>query len=526
MGRRVVSLWLPRLATERLGRRRVATSPASRPAPARTLATISARQGGVRIVAVNGAAEAAGVAPGMTLANARAVAPGLATTEADPAGERRTLAAIAVWCGRYTPWTAADGGGVWLDITGCAHLFGGETGLLEDLKGRLKSQGFAALAAAADTPGAAWAVARFSAHGGNAMVIIPSGKEETRTALASLPVAGLRLAPAAAEGLGRVGLRRIGDLFELPRAPLAKRFGEVLTRRLDEALGTVEEPILPHRSPSPVRARLAFANPIKHGPAIAGAARHLLAELCRRLEAAHQGVRRLELTLYHTDGSRDRTAIGTSRPMRDAAHLEHLFRDKLEGLDPGFGIEVMVLAAAAVDPLPPTQSGLRVFGRGTADGVSRLIDRLANRLGAAGVVRLHAPPSHLPERACRALSAAHTMNPAASMEDRPVQPRPLHLLLWPESINVIAPTPDDPPAVFHWRRARYRVARAEGPERIAPEWWREAPEDAPAAERRVHDYSRDYFRVEDTQGQRFWLYREGLYRPDRAPRWYMHGLFA
>ena len=518
MGRRVVSLWLPRLATERLGRRRVATSPASRPAAARALATISAHQGGVRVVAVNGAAEAAGVAPGMTLANARAVAPGLATAEADPASERRTLAAIAAWCGRYTPWAAADGGGVWLDITGCAHLFGGETGLLEDLIGGLKSQGFAALAAAADTPSAAWAVARFSAHGGNAMVIVPSGKEETRAALASLPVAGLRLAPAAAEGLGRVGLRRIGDLFELPRAPLARRFGEALTRRLDEALGTVEEPISPRRPPSPVRARLAFAEPIKHGAAIAGAARHLLGELCRKLEAAHQGARRIELTLYRTDGSRDGTAIGTSRPMRDAAHLEHLFRDKLEGLDPGFGIEVMVLAAAAVDPLPPTQSGLRVRGRGTEDGVARLVDRL----GAAGVVRLHARPSHIPERACRALPAAHTMNPAASMENRPAQARPLHLLPWPEPIDVIAPIPDDPPAVFRWRRARYRVARAEGPERIAPEWWREAPEDASAAERRV----RDYFRVEDTQGRRFWLYREGLYRPDRAPRWYMHGLFA
>ena len=476
----------------------------------------------MRIAAINGAAEAVGVAPGMTLANARAVAPGLATAETDPAGERRTLAAIAAWCGRYTPWTAAAGGGVWLDITGCAHLFGGEAGLLEDLIGRLKSLGFEARAAAADTPGAAWAVAHFAAYEENAMVIIPSGEEETRAALAPLPMAGLRLAPASVEGLGRVGLRRIGDLFELPRAPLAARFGEALTRRLDEALGAVEEPISPHRPRSPVRARLAFAEPIKHGAAIAGATRHLLAELCRRLEAVHLGARRLELTLYRTDGSRDGTAIGTSRPMRDAVHLERLFQDKLEGLDPGFGVEVMVLAAGAVDPLPPTQGRLHVRGRGTGDGVARLVDRLANRLGAEGVVRLHVRPSHVPERACRALPAAHNLNPAASMEDRPARPRPLHLLPWPEPIDVIAPIPDYPPAVFRWRRARHRVARAEGPERIAPEWWREALEDAPMEESHV----RDYFRVEDTQGRRFWLYREGLYRPDTAPRWYMHGFFG
>lgn len=497
----------------------------SRPAPARALATVSAEHGGVRIAAVNGAAEAAGVAPGMPLANARAVAPGLVTAAADPAGERRTVVGIAAWCGHYTPWTAADGGGgVWLDITGCAHLFGGEAGLLKDLIGRLKSQGFEALAAVADTPGAVWAAARFATAGGSATVIVPSGKEETRAALAPLPVAGLRLTPATTEGLGRVGLRRIGDLFELPRAPLAARFGEALTRRLDEALGAVEEPISPRRTAPPFQARLAFAEPIQHGAAIAGATRRLLGELCRKLEAAHRGARRLDLTLYRTDGSRDGAAIGTSRPMRDAKHLERLFRDKLEGLDPGFGVEVMVLAAGAVDPLPPTQSGFRAPGRGTGDGVARLVDRLANRLGAQHVVRLHAHPSHIPERACRALPATDDLDDSnvAPAKDRPARPRPLHLLPWPEPIDVIAPIPDDPPAVFRWRRTRHRVARAEGPERIAPEWWREALDDAPPAERRV----RDYFRVEDTQGRCFWLYREGLYRPDWAPRWYMHGLFA
>lgn len=533
-------------------RRRNASGPGWRSEPASAegppLATVTAAQGGLRIAAATPAARAAGVVPGLPLADARALVPGLRTAAADPAGDGRALAALADWCGRYTPWTAVNGGdGVWLDIGGCAHLFGGETALLEDLGGRLDGLGFHGLAAAADTPGAAWAVARFAGHGTGAAIIVPPG--ETRHALVALPVAGLRLPPATVEGLNRVGLRRIGDLLGLPRAPLAARFGETVVKRLDEALGRSDEPISPRRPTPPLRARLAFAEPIGRAEDIGAAARRLLDDLCARLERAHRGARRLELALYRVDGTVVRAHIGTGRPTRDAHHLERLFTEKLEGLDSGFGVEVMVLAATAADPLAPVQGTLHT-GRGMADtagdgdGVARLVDRLGNRLGRERVVRLVPRASHVPERACREVSALAPPVPAGAgsagfprsrrpgkadgVQDsetaggRPAQPRPLHLLPWPEPIEVMAPVPDHPPVMFRWRRRRHRVACADGPERIGPEWWLEEPADAFSPRHRI----RDYYRVEDTEGRRFWLYREGLYRPAVEPAWYLHGFFA
>ena len=534
MERRVVSLWLPSFATDRLTRRRNASGPGWRSEPASAegppLATVTAAQGGLRIAAATPAARAAGVVPGLPLADARALVPGLRTAAADPAGDGRALAALADWCGRYTPWTAVNGGdGVWLDIGGCAHLFGGETALLEDLGGRLDGLGFHGLAAAADTPGAAWAVARFAGHGTGAAIIVPPG--ETRHALVALPVAGLRLPPATVEGLNRVGLRRIGNLLGLPRAPLAARFGETVVKRLDEALGRSDEPISPRRPTPPLRARLAFAEPIGRAEDIGAAARRLLDDLCARLERAHRGARRLELALYRVDGTVVRAHIGTGRPTRDAHHLERLFTEKLEGLDSGFGVEVMVLAATAADPLAPVQGTLHT-GRGMADtagdgdGVARLVDRLGNRLGRERVVRLVPRASHVPERACREVSALAPPVPApatsADAGSAGPTPRPLHLLPWPEPIEVMAPVPDHPPVMFRWRRRRHRVACADGPERIGPEWWLEEPADAFSPRHRI----RDYYRVEDTEGRRFWLYREGLYRPAVEPAWYLHGFFA
>ena len=492
----------------------------------RPLATVGARPGGLCIVAVNRAAGDAGVHPGLPLTTARALVPGLCTAGTEAAAERRDLAALADWCGRYSPWTALDGaGGIWLDVSGCAHLFGGEAALLDDLGGRLGGLGFACVAALADTPGAAWAVARFGERVTGAVTIVPPG--QTRRALAPLPVAGLRLPPGMAEALHRLGLGRIGEVLALPRASLAARFGEALLGRLDQALGRCDEPISPRRPLPALRARLAFAEPIARTDDVAAALRHLLAELCRRLEAAHQGARRLELAFYRVDGSRTDAAVGTSRPTRDPDHLERLFAEKLDGLDAGFGIEVMTLAASAVDPLAPLQDGLYSEKDGRAD-VARLLDRLAGRLGPARVTRLVECASHVPERACREISAvAASASPAPGTpgphggERRPAQPRPVHLLPWPEPIEVMAPVPDHPPVMFRWRRHRHRVRRADGPERIAPEWWREGPGEA--CSQAAH--SRDYYRVEDTAGRRFWLYREGLYRPGIRPRWYLHGFF-
>lgn len=505
MARRVISVWLPRLATDRLDRRRPL-------APAEATASV---------------AVAGGVFPGMTLSHARAVLPGLRTFAADPPADARTLAGLAAWCERYTPWAAADGAdGIWLDATGCTHLCGGEDAMLADLVRRLDGLGFRARAALADTPGAAWAAARFMAAAGEETVVIAAGARAMRQALRPLPVKALRLDAATADGLERVGLRRIGDLYSLPRAPLAARFGEAPARRLDQALGRLDEPLSPRRPAAPFRARLVFAEPIADGEDIVRATRHLLAELGRGLAAAERGARRLELVLFRTDGTRAEAAIGTSRPLRDAAPLLRLFEDKLAGIDAGFGIEAMVLAATAVDPLPPVQAGL---GRAEtpAEGIHRLVDRLANRLGAGEVVRLQRYASHIPERACRAVPALDGA-PAAppAPEDMPPLPaRPPYLLVSPEPIEAVAPIPDHPPMLFRWRRRTHRVRHATGPERIAPEWWRRAADEgAPGAEDAAR--LRDYYRVEDESGQRFWLFREGLYRPDRPPRWYLHGFFA
>jgi protein ImuB len=518
------------------------------------LATAAAGRGGLRIVAVDAAARALGIRPGMSLADARALSPTLVIQPVDPLAGRRVLSALADWCCRYTPWAAIDqdashpgefggGAGLWLDVSGCAHLFGGEKTMLRDLLARLEGLGFAAKAAIAETAGAAWAIVRFA---GERIAVLPEGA--AASALAPLSVQGLRLPPEIATALRRMGLRRIGDLLPLPRAPLAARFGDLLLRRLDQALGRLDEPLCPRLPPPAFHARLAFAEPIGRTEDIALALQHLLVDLCARLEAAHKGARRLELAAFRTDGTVERAAVGTSRPTRTPGHLRRLFGEKLDRLDPGFGIEVMTLGALVVDPLAPAQSAIGLANdAGKAESLAQLVDRLGNRLGSNAVVRLADHPSHIPERACREIPAMaglpSTMAPsphpspggrgrraeragegkAAELEDhRSRQPRPSYLLASPEPIEVIAPMPDGPPVLLRWRRTRYLIASAEGPERIGPEWWlMDGGHDAEALSR-----IRDYYRVEDNDGLRFWIYREGLYRPDRPPRWYLHGMFG
>lgn len=521
VSRRVVSLWLPAFATDRLARRRGAGT-------AEPLATVTAAHGGSRIAAVSPTAGEAGVAPGLPLAEARALVPGLRTAPADPAAEARTLEAMAHWCGRYTPWVTIDGleaggaAGLLLDVSGCAPLFGGEDGLLGDLLSRLGRAGFHARAALADTAAAAWAAARFADSGNPAApsaVIVPPGA--ARQTLAPLPVAALRLPPGTAERLRRVGLRRIGELLDLPRAPLAARYGPEVRERLDQALGTRGEALAALQPRPPHHSRLEFAEPIGTAASIAGAARRLLEAAAASLAAAGEGARRLVLVAFRSDGSAVRAETGTARPTRDAGHLARLLEERLECLDPGFGIEAMTLWVADTEPLAPAQADLAA-----GDGLSRgepldlLVDRLGNRLGADHVIRLEPFASHRPERACRevpALAPAPVPGPATTPSFRPA--RPLRLLPWPEPVEAVTSSPAAAPLSFSRGRHPHRIVRAEGPERIAPEWWTEgAPPDRQGV--------RDYYRVEDERGVRFWLFREGLPLPGTRPRWYLHGVFA
>ena len=493
--KRVISLWLPRFATDRAR---------CRNRPDRPFGLIEARGGQLLLHAVDEKAERAGIRAGQTLADARAVLPDLHAAEVDPAAETRALARLAEWCGRYTPWAAPGGSGdagdgsVWLDVTGCAHLFGGESALLRDLARRVGDLGFAARAAAADTPGAAWAVARY---GRSCSKCVPRG--QARDALAPLPVAALRLTQSTVRDLHALGLRHAGDLMAMPRAALAERFGREIADRLDQALGVRPEPISPVAPASPMFAQIGFPEPVGRSEDIAEALRSLASDIAAALEAELRGARRLVLALYHSDGAVDRFDAGTSWPSCDAGHLARLFADRR--IESAFGIDAMTLTVTASERLRPQQAA---FDRGGPEAdVAELADRLSARFGADRVLRPSPRESRIPERAVE-LSPVTAMRPppSASWRGGRLPPR---LFSPPEKIEAAAGF-DDPPTMFRWRRQVFRIERADGPERLSPEWWR--PDNRNAV--------RDYYRVEDGDGRRFWIYREG------RSGWRLHGIFG
>ncbi len=476
------------------------------------------------LAAVNSAAAVAGLAPGMPLADALSFLPGLATAAAEPAEDMAALRRLAEWCGRYSPWTAPDGvDGVRIEITGSAHLWGGEQALAVDLAARLDHQGISCRIAIADTLGAAWALARFAPMSESA-VILPSG--DACAGLAALPVEALRLDPATAGGLRRVGLQRVGDLCAMPRAALAHRFGEGVARHLDQAQGDLPEPLSPLGEAPVRRVRLSFAEPIADPADLARAAEQLAADLVGRLTQEGTGARRLDLAFYRIDGRVERIGLGTARPSRDPHHLAALFKERLDTIDPGLGVEDMILSAFVVEPLAPEQIGL---AGEPAGGAAPLLDRLGNKLGLAALYRLEPRESHIPERASVRVPVAEGANGTVSDQffradaewrggsDKP--PRPIRLFEPPEPIEAFWLLPDDPPFRFTWRRHPHRVRHADGPERIAEEWWR------PKASGAV-DAIRDYYRVEDEDGRQFWLFRAGLAGSNPPPRWFIHGVFT
>lgn len=467
-----------------------------------------------RLYAVDEAAEAVGLYPGQKATDATALAPEILLDEADPEGDLASLEALVHWCVRFSPAVAADPpDGLFLDITGVSHLWGGEEALLGDLLTRLGRQGVPARGAVAGSAGAAWALARFGAD----RTVAAEGEEAAL--LAGLPIAALRLQPEDGAQLARLGLGRIGHLAALPRDQLARRFGEAVLRRLDQATGSAEEALVFLRAPTPWFARLAFAEPISAPEDFARAARDIIERLCRRLDEEGRGAGGFELAFHRLDGRAERLAIGLCLPGRAPDVIARLFLPMLENVDPGFGVEVVTLAAERVEPLGERQARLHLgeddIGDEAEEAIAPLIDRLANRLGEDRVWRSEAFPSHVPERAVvrRAPFATHAAD--AWERDRP---RPVRLFGRPEPIEATAPVPDDPPVFFRWRGQLRRVRRAEGPERIAEEWWRRPPGESDPG--RV----RDYYRVEDETGARYWLFRAGLYESQAPPKWWLHGL--
>ena len=453
----------------------------------------------------------------MRLADARAICPQLLTAPAAPEKDADFLLAQARWSSRYSPTLNVDGeNGLWLDITGVAHLFGGERALLADLQNRLACANLTARLGLAETLGAAHALARFA----RSSLCIAANAALPAT-LAPFPVEALRLEPETTRLLRRLGLKRIGQLMEVPRASLERRFrakeaAQAVLRRLDQALGIRKEkraPLLP--APDFV-ARLSFAEPlITHDGVTAGLDR-LAGALCDKLAHAGQGARRIVLWAARTDGSSVAIEAGLSAPSYKPSHLVRLLKDKLEDIDMGFGVDLMALASLATESLRPTQTAL--IDPDHAPSPELLIDALANRLGKRTVRRLFPRASHIPELAQATANAFAGLPVWTEASEKP--PRPPLLLARPEPLQVMAEIPEGPPARFTWRRVSRRVIKAEGPERIAPEWWRALP--ACNASR-----PRDYYRIEDEDGCRYWVFRDGLYQESAAEPlcWFLHGVF-
>jgi len=418
------------------------------------------------IAAADAAARTLGLRPAMPLAHAMALAPGLVATDADPGGDRRALSQLAAWCLRVSPMTAPDPpDGLWIDVTGCTHLHGGEQGMLDTLVARLAAAGLSARAGLADTPGAAHALARHSGSG--VAVVAPRGQAD---ALALLPVRALRIPNATADSLRRLGVDLIGQLSAMPRGPLARRLGDHLLLRLDQALGRAPEPIQPVLPPEPVSARRTFMEPIATAEAFAAVILVLVEEACAALRARGAGARTLDLVFERVDGSAQVVRIGTAAPVRDAAHLARLLGERIGTVDPGHGVEVMRLVLPLVELLGAVQrsSGLG-DGPGKAADIAALIDRLSNQLGAGRVYRVAPVESDVPERA---VAAIPPLSPSGGRGWTTPWPRPARLLPRPEPVEAVGLLPDRPPRAFTWRRVRHRVVRADGPERIAGEWWR------------------------------------------------------
>jgi protein ImuB len=524
-----LSLHLPRLATDRLLRARAAPE-------GRALAAYAKEKNAYVLSGVDARASALGLYVGQALADARAIHPALHVSEAEPAEDARTLDAIAAWCERFTPIVVIDApDGLFLDVTGCGHLFGGDVALRDELVTRLTAQGFACRAALGATPGAAWGLARFEPspplRGGG---------------LEALSIEALRLDDDAAALLRRLGLKTVGQLIEAPRSAFTARAGQRAMLRLDQALGRASEALSPRRPAPPVFALRRFLEPLFSVETILVVTQDLCADVVELLDRRGAGARACALHLFGVDG-RDRVIeIGLSQPERAPQRLLRLFREKLdraaENFDAEFGIEAARLDVVQMERTNGANAALvaDIADRAGDEDVAGMVDVLSARLGAKRVLRAQLLAAHQPERAGgweAALAASFPLpltgeviakrsvggagpSPlrrlAALAATSPVNGggnRPLSLFASPQRIDAIATVPDGPPIRFRWRRVLREVVRAEGPERIAGDWLKCEP-------------TRDFYRIEDRDGRRYWLCREGLYGEDTAPRWFVAGLFG
>jgi len=485
------------------------------PADETPFALVEKRANAQRLAALDPAALAQGLTPGLSLSDARVRAPHLLVAPADPEADRAVLLDLAARCERYTPLTALDDThGLVLDIAGCAHLFGGEEAMRLRIIADFSAWGFKVQAAVAPSPDCARALARFS-PGGIFM-------EQAEVAVSGLPLAALEADADVLFALRRAGFKKLGDLAARPTRLFAARFGNSFPDRLERVFGRADRRITPLRPPPERMVERHFVEPCAQCEILNPVIGDLLREAAFLLEQRGEGGRRFELSFFRADGHVRRIDVETLRPTRDEKFVARLFNEKLDSLvdplDPGFGFDAVRLAIPHAEKYDVSQESFDSASQNDNEReLSELLDRLTTRFGRARVLRFMREDAHEPERESRAapVSATPSLWPAPVAGEPPA--RPLTLFDPPQPVEVVALAPDGPPARFRWRRKMHDVLRAEGPERIAPDWRTqglEAPE-------------RDYYRVEDMEGRRFWLFRHGLYeRGEGTPRWFIHGLFA
>jgi protein ImuB len=499
MNRRFVVIWFPYLRTDWFTRRNqnLKELPFVLTVPDHGRQVISA---------ANSISRAQAVETGMALADARAIIPSLQFFDDRPELSHRLLKGLAEWCIRYTPFVAIDlPGGLILDATGCTHLWGGESGYLEHITTRLKNLGYHTRAAMADTIGTAWAMA----HYGKDCLIIES-KQQT-TALVSLPAEALRIEVETVEQLYKLGLRRISSFIGMPRSALRRRFGQLILKRLDQALGNEEEIVEPVQPVIPYQERLPSLEPIITARGIEIGLQRLLDTLCHRLKNEQKGLKKALFKCYRSDGRIEKIEIGTNHPSSNSAHLFKLFELKIPSIEPGPGIDLFLLEAQKTETVSPLQEKLWQKTGGLNNiQLSELFDRIAGKFGNNHIHRYVPDEHYWPERS---IKPALSVNEELSTEWKTGRPRPVQLLPCPEQVQVTAPVPDYPPMNFRYKGKLHKIIKADGPERIEQEWWLQQGQ------------HRDYYYVEDEEGKRYWLFRAGHYT-DSSYQWFIHGFFA
>ncbi|MDQ6903870.1 MAG: DNA polymerase Y family protein [Bacteroidota bacterium] len=500
MQRRFLTIWFRYLKTDWHCRRQPELT-------GKPFVLTSPDHGRMIITATNADAQTQGIYIGMALADARALHPALQVKDDKPELAARLLKGIGEWCIRFTPIVCIDlPDSLVLDVTGCTHLWGSETKYLTDIYKRFKKFGYYIKMAIADTIGTSWAIAHYSAD----KIIIESGHQSE--VLLSLPPAALRLEAATVERLEKLGLRQITSFMNMPRTALRRRFGKELLQRLDKALGKEEEFVQPIQSIEEYNERLPCLEPIVTAKGIEIALQRLLDELCNRLKSEGKGLRVASFKGYRMDGKIEKIDIGTNRPSNNTMHLFKLFEIKIDSLEPALGIELFTLEASKVEDVTPTQEKLWDEAAGLDDiGLSELLDRIEGKIGKNQIHRYVPYEHYWPERSFK---PATSINEKTGTQWKVNKLRPLQLLSSPVAIEVTAPIPDYPPMLFRYKGKIHKILKADGPERIEQEWWLQEGK------------HRDYYSVEDEEGNRYWLFRSGHYDADKSYQWFLHGFFA